>query len=78
MEIGEILTPAQVAAELQCLEVHLAKMRMLGNGPAFIKAGGHVRYPRGAFRAWLESQMRTQTDGSRTGKAGRKPGLRAA
>ena len=74
MEIGEILTPDQVAAVLQCREGHLAKLRTLGNGPPFLKAGGHVRYPRAMFQDWLQEQVRTRTDG--TSKAGRPPGAK--
>jgi hypothetical protein len=78
MVLDEILTPDAVAAALACSEHRLAILRMKGDGPPFFKLRGLVRYPGAQLRAWLESQMRTQTDGGRTGKAGRKPGPRAA
>lgn len=45
----------------------LAKWRLLGKGPPFVKFGKLVRYPRSKRREWEDRQLRRST--SDTGKA---------
>jgi predicted DNA-binding transcriptional regulator AlpA len=50
----EMLTAAEAARILKVSESWLAKARMRGEGPPFIRLGRSVRYVR--LRQWLEDQ----------------------
>jgi hypothetical protein len=50
----EMLTAAEAAKILKVSESWLAKARMRGEGPPFIRLGRSVRYVQ--LRRWLESQ----------------------
>jgi predicted DNA-binding transcriptional regulator AlpA len=50
----EMLTAAEAARILKVSESWLAKARMRGEGPPFIRLGRSVRYVR--LRRWLEEQ----------------------
>jgi predicted DNA-binding transcriptional regulator AlpA len=50
----EMLTAAEVARILKVSESWLAKARMRGEGPPFVRLGRSVRYVR--LRQWLEDQ----------------------
>lgn len=39
----------------------LAKWRMIGTGPTYVKFGRHVRYRRSDLDAWLATQTRSNT-----------------
>jgi predicted DNA-binding transcriptional regulator AlpA len=57
-----MLRPAGAATYLGLANSTLAKMRMSGNGPRFIKAGLRVvLYDQADLDAWLESRKRTST-----------------
>jgi excisionase family DNA binding protein len=49
------MTPQEVAEDLHVSTSTLAQWRWLGRGPAWIKVGRHVRYPRAQYRTWLAS-----------------------
>jgi excisionase family DNA binding protein len=49
------MTPEEVAEDLHVSKSTLAQWRWLGRGPAWIKVGRHVRYPREEYRTWLAS-----------------------
>lgn len=51
-DTDEHLTPAELSAEVKIPERTLAQWRYLGRGPAYLKLGGHIRYPRSAVSAW--------------------------
>jgi len=57
--------PKFVAREMDCSENYLAKLRMKGDGPPFVKVGKLVRYPRRLRRAWLRDRTFTSTSGTR-------------
>ena len=50
------LTPQQVAHTLQVDTKTLANWRYLHRGPAYIKDGGIVRYPREALDAYIHER----------------------
>ena len=56
-----LLTPAEFAREIKMSESWLAKARVRGNGPPFVKIGKAVRYPDPAAHEWVRSQTRTST-----------------
>lgn len=59
------LTAAEAAALIGWSPAHLARKRMTGEGPAFLKLArgkqGRVRYRRADVDSWLASHMRTST-----------------
>jgi hypothetical protein len=56
-----LLTPTEVAKLIRRPEHWLAKLRMTGDGPRFLKVGGKVRYRRSAVEAWLAACERAST-----------------
>jgi hypothetical protein len=57
----QVLTSAEVAEELKVSISFLAKARMSGNGPAFIRCGRAIRYTLTAIEAYKAAQTRTST-----------------
>jgi hypothetical protein len=41
----------------------LAKRRLGGDGPPYVKLGGAVRYAEAALQQWMKGQQRTSTSG---------------
>jgi predicted DNA-binding transcriptional regulator AlpA len=60
-EIDPLLHTAQVARLLGVSMSWLAKSRLNGTGPRFIKIGGAVRYAQSAVREFLLSRQRFST-----------------
>jgi predicted DNA-binding transcriptional regulator AlpA len=60
-EIDPLLHTAQVAKLLGVSISWLAKSRLNGTGPRFIKIGRAVRYAQSAVREFLLSQQRLST-----------------
>lgn len=58
---GGLLTEKEAAEELRCSASYLAKARMNGTGPEFIKLGRSVRYSRSALETYKLSQTRFST-----------------
>lgn len=56
-----LLTPKQAARHLNLSVSWLAKRRLAGDGPPYIKLGGAVRYTEPALQQWLKGQQRTST-----------------
>lgn len=59
-----LLTPQETARLLGYSLNGLAKMRMAGRGPAFVKAygpKGRIRYTRAAIEEWIASRTRRST-----------------
>ena len=50
-----MLTPPQVAARLGLTRGTLAKWRLRGEGPPFVKLGSAVRYPVDEFERYVQS-----------------------
>ncbi|MBX3429958.1 MAG: helix-turn-helix domain-containing protein [Hyphomonadaceae bacterium] len=57
MEIDDVAELLHVSRSL------LAKWRMSGKGPRFMKAGRRILYECGEVRRWLEAQQRSSTLG---------------
>ena len=62
-DIPRLLTPAEVARLLKVSVSWLAKSRMRGDGPPFVKIGRSVRYS-SAVKEWLRTRGRTSTSES--------------
>jgi predicted DNA-binding transcriptional regulator AlpA len=60
-EIDPLLHPAQVAELLGVSLSWLAKSRMNGTGPRFVKLGRAVRYALSAVREYIKSRQRNST-----------------
>jgi excisionase family DNA binding protein len=56
-----LLTEDQAAAYLGLVPNTLAKWRMRGEGPPFVRVGRLIRYDRTAIDRWVESQTRSST-----------------
>jgi predicted DNA-binding transcriptional regulator AlpA len=56
-----LLTTEEAAQELRLSESFLAKERMKGTGPAYVKLGRAVRYRRSGLSAWLAARTRIST-----------------
>jgi predicted DNA-binding transcriptional regulator AlpA len=56
-----LLEPKQAAALLNVSLSWLAKARMRGDGPPFIKIGRSVRYSEIALQQWMKSRQRLST-----------------
>lgn len=56
-----LLTVRDAANVLRLSESWLAKARMRGDGPPFVKIGRSIRYGESALRDWVKSQTRRST-----------------
>ena len=56
-----LLTAREAANFLRLSLSWLAKARMRGDGPAYVKLGRSVRYPESALVGWLKSRARLST-----------------
>jgi hypothetical protein len=59
--IPVLLTPKEAAHKLHCSVSFLAKKRITGDGPPFIKRGRSVLYTEPAMVQWLKTQTRMST-----------------
>ena len=59
-----LLTPKQAARHLNLSVSWLAKRRLAGDGPPYVKLGGAVRYVEISLQQWMKGQQRTSTSGS--------------
>jgi excisionase family DNA binding protein len=57
----EVLTPKEAAELLRVSLSWLAKARMRGEGPPYIKFGRSVRYSAAVVQAWMKSRLRFST-----------------
>jgi predicted DNA-binding transcriptional regulator AlpA len=62
--IGILLTPKEAAHYLRVSLSWLAKARMHGDGPPFIRIGRSVRYAELALVQWMKSRQRLSTSES--------------
>lgn len=58
-----LLTPKQAARYLNLSVSWLAKRRLAGDGPPYVKLGGAVRYAEASLQQWMRAQQRTSTSG---------------
>jgi predicted DNA-binding transcriptional regulator AlpA len=56
-----VLTPNEAAERLKVSLSWLAKARMRGDGPGFIKIGRAIRYSEAALLQWMKSRQRLST-----------------
>ena len=56
-----LLTPKEAARLLKLSLSWLAKARMRGDGPPFVKIGNAIRYAETALIQWLKSRQRLST-----------------
>ena len=56
-----VFTPEETANRLKVSLSWLAKARMRGNGPPFIKIGRAIRYSEAALQQWMKSRQRLST-----------------
>ncbi len=56
-----LLTPKETAERLKVSLSWLAKARMRGDGPPFIKIGRAIRYSEAALQQWMKSRQRLST-----------------
>lgn len=68
LEIDPKLSPDQAAPELGRKPSTLAKWRVSGGGPRFIKSGGRILYRLSDLRAWMDSRTFTSTSEFHGGK----------
>ena len=60
----EWLAPCKLAARIGVTEATLAVWRSTGRGPASLKLGRHVVYPKSDIEIWLQS-LREKRDGNK-------------
>ncbi len=63
----KLYTPAETSERLGISTSTLAKWRLTGDGPAFVKIGARVAYDETMIETWLTSRVRRST--SDDGKA---------
>jgi predicted DNA-binding transcriptional regulator AlpA len=56
-----LLTPDEAAAFLKLSKSWLAKARLNGNGPAYHKLGGCVRYSAAGLQQWIRANQHVST-----------------
>ena len=62
--IDLLLHPANAAKILGVSISWLAKTRLSGTGPRYVKIGHAVRYPESSLREYIQSRMRGSTSGA--------------
>lgn len=60
--LERLLLPEDAAKILNLSTSWLAKARVDGNGPAFVKIGRAVRYREASLRKYIQEQTRTSTN----------------
>jgi predicted DNA-binding transcriptional regulator AlpA len=61
MAIATLRTPKEAAQFLKLSTSWLAKARMRGDGPPYIKFGRAIRYSEADLLQWISSQRRSRT-----------------
>jgi hypothetical protein len=56
-----LLTPKEAARVLKVSTSFLAKKRLTGDGPPYIKVGRSIRYTQAALLAWMNARQRQST-----------------
>jgi predicted DNA-binding transcriptional regulator AlpA len=58
---GAMLTPKETASVFKVSLSWLAKARMRGDGPPFMRIGHSIRYSEAALHQWMKSRQRLST-----------------
>jgi predicted DNA-binding transcriptional regulator AlpA len=61
LEFSTLLTPKEASARLKVSLSWLAKARMRGDGPPYIRIGRSIRYSEAALMQWMRSRQRVST-----------------
>lgn len=61
MAVQSLATPEQAAAYIGVTRQTLARWRVEGGGPAFLKLGGRVRYDLRDLETWINAGRRRST-----------------
>ena len=61
LSIARLRTPKEAAESLRVSTSFLAKARMRGDGPPYIKIGRSIRYPEAALIQWMKSRQKLST-----------------
>ena len=61
LQLSPLLTPKEVAVRLKVSPSWLAKARMRGDGPPYIRIGRSIRYSEAALIQWMKSRQRLST-----------------
>jgi excisionase family DNA binding protein len=64
MPTRQLMTPQQAAEYLGIAKHTLARWRVEGEGPPFLKLGGPVRYDVADLDAWIDARRRRSTSGT--------------
>jgi len=59
--IANLMTPKEASAVLKVSLSWLAKARMRGDGPPYIRVGRSIRYGEAALIQWMKSRQRSST-----------------
>jgi predicted DNA-binding transcriptional regulator AlpA len=59
--IVRLITPNEAAAILRVSLSWLAKARMRGDGPAYVRVGRSVRYTEASLQQWMKARQRLST-----------------
>ena len=59
--IERLLIPNEAADRLRVSLSWLAKARMNGDGPLFVRVGRSIRYPEAALLQWIRARQRLST-----------------
>jgi len=60
-QISPLLSPTEAGRLLKVSLSWLAKARMTGDGPPYIRIGRSIRYSEAALLQWLKSRQRLST-----------------
>jgi excisionase family DNA binding protein len=72
----EYLTPGEAAAHLRASPSYLAKLRLTGGGPRFLRVGRSIRYARPDLDTWIARRAAHSTTEYIHRAAGLGPGRR--
>jgi predicted DNA-binding transcriptional regulator AlpA len=61
LNFSPLLTAKEMAARLKVSLSWLAKARMRGDGPPFVRIGRSIRYTEAAGLQWMKSRQRLST-----------------
>lgn len=61
-----LMSPIELASEFELSPQTLADWRCYGGGPAYLKIGRRVWYPKEAVELWLESRLKGVDDACRS------------
>ena len=61
LEFSAVLTAKEAAARLRVSLSWLAKSRMRGDGPPYVRIGRSIRYTVAALLRWMNSRQRRST-----------------